>query len=209
VILIKFENIYVKKKDKVILNHISGEIREGDRILITGPSGSGKTTFLKTLLFFDYPETAEISFQNRKVSKKDIHQYRSVFGYIGQNPPAFTGKTSSLMRFMVRNIEDKHKQLMELMDFFSLDDKLLDSSFLSLSNGEKQRINIIISLLLNRNIYLLDEITSNLDPENVQKTIRCFSREDLTCLVVSHQEEWQTFATRRWNLNGTLKEVNT
>jgi len=208
VILIKFENIYVKKKDKIILNHISGEIREGDRILMTGPSGSGKTTLLKTLLFFDYPETADISYQNRKVGKKDIHHYRSVFGYIGQNPPAFTGKTSSLMRFMVRDMDEKQTQLKELMDFFSLGNALLESAFVSLSNGEKQRINIIISLLLNRNIYLLDEITSSLDPENVQKTIRCFYREDLTCLVVSHQKEWQSFATRRWHLNGSLKEVN-
>jgi len=208
VILIKFENIYVKKKDKVVLNHISGEIREGDRVLITGPSGSGKTTLLKTLLFFDYPETADIRFQNQKIGKKDIHHYRSSFGYIGQNPPAFTGKTSSLMRFMVRDIVEKQNRLKELMVFFSLEDELLESAFVSLSNGEKQRINIIISLLLNRNIYLLDEITSNLDPENVQKTIRCFSREDFTCLVVSHQEEWQSFATRRWHLNGSLKEVN-
>lgn len=206
--MIKFENIYVKKKDKIILNHISGEIREGDRILMTGPSGSGKTTLLKTLLFFDYPETVDISYQNRKVGKKDIRHYRSVFGYIGQNPPAFTGKTSSLMRFMVRDMDEKQTRLKELMDFFSLGNALLESAFVSLSNGEKQRINIIISLLLNRNIYLLDEITSSLDPENVQKTIRCFYREDLTCLVVSHQKEWQSFATRRWHLNGTLKEVN-
>jgi len=206
--LIKFENIYVKKKDKVILNHISGEIREGDRILMTGPSGSGKTTLLKTLLFFDYPETADISYQNGKVGKKNIHHYRSAFGYIGQNPPAFTGKTSSLMRLMVRDMDEKQTQLKELMDFFSLENALLENTFVSLSNGEKQRINIIISLLLNRSIYLLDEITSNLDPENVQKTIRCFSREDLTCLVVSHQEEWKSFATRRWHLNGSLKEVN-
>lgn len=204
--MIKFENIYVKKKNKVVLNHLSGEIHEGDKILITGPSGSGKTTFLKTLLFFDYPQTAEITLNNQKVGKKHIHNYRALFGYIGQNPPAFTGKTSSLMRLMVRNIDAKEEKLHTFMDFFSLDPALLENPFLSLSNGEKQRINIIISLLLDRKIYLLDEITSNLDPDNVQKTIQCFTRDDLTCLIVSHQKEWQTLATRHWILNKTLTE---
>lgn len=205
--MIKFKNIYVKKKDKVILDHISGRVKAGDKILITGPSGSGKTTFLKTLLFFDYPETADISFQNQKVGKKGIHNYRASFGYIGQNPPAFGGKTASLIRFMVRNCRAIDDRLYEMMDFFSLGSEVLESSFLSLSNGEKQRINIIISLLLDRKIYLLDEITSNLDPENVHKTIQCFTRNDFTCLVVSHQEEWRSFATRKWFLNGTLKEI--
>lgn|GEM_PF-7063151 len=204
--MIKFENIYVKKKDKVVLNGISGEIKEGDKILLTGPSGSGKTTLLKTLLFFDYPESESILYKNSRVNKKNIRQYREIFAYIGQNPPAYNGSTGSLLRFMVRDLNDKEYKLTNLMEYYLLSPELLKSPFLSLSNGEKQRFNIIMSLLMERKIYLLDEITSNLDPENVQKTIDCFLNENFTCLVISHQKEWKKFATRHWILKGNLEE---
>lgn len=205
--MIKFENIYVKKKDKVVLNHISGQISEGDRILITGPSGSGKTTLLKTLLFFDYPESATILYRNDSVNKKNIRDYREAFAYIGQNPPAYIGSTGSLIKFMVRDLMDKDKKFKNLMEYYHLNHELLKSPFLSLSNGEKQRFNIIMALLMERKIYLLDEITSNLDPDNVQKTIDCFSNESFTCLVISHQKDWEKFATRHWYLKESLEEI--
>ena len=205
--MIKFENIYVKKKDKVVLNHISGQISEGDRILITGPSGSGKTTLLKTLLFFDYPESASIQYRNDIVNKKNIREYREAFAYIGQNPPAYNGSTGSLLKFMVRDLMDKDKKFKNLMEYYHLNHELLKSPFLSLSNGEKQRFNIIMALLMERKIYLLDEITSNLDPDNVQKTIDCFSNKSFTCLVISHQKDWEKFATRHWYLKESLEEI--
>lgn len=205
--MIKFENIYVKKKDKVVLKNISGTISEGDRILLTGPSGSGKTTLLKTLLFFDYPESSSILYRNERITKKNIRQYREAFAYIGQNPPAYSGSTGSLIKFMVRNLTEKEKKLEKLMEYYLLSSELLRSPFLSLSNGEKQRFNIIMALLMERKIYLLDEITSNLDPDNVEKTIDCFSNENFTCLVISHQKDWKKFSTRHWYLKGTLEEI--
>ncbi len=205
--MIKFENIYVKKKDKVVLNNISGFIREGDRILLTGPSGSGKTTLLKSLLLFDYPESFSIVYKNNPVNKENIRQYRKAFAYIGQNPPAYNGSTDSLIKFMIRDLSDKEEKLKRLMEYYHLNPELFKSPFLSLSNGEKQRFNIIMALLMEREIYFLDEITSNLDPENVQKTIDCFSNEKITCLVISHQKDWKEFAARHWVLKGSLEEI--
>ena len=73
-----------------------------------------------------------------------------------------------------------------------LEDDILDKNFQELSGGEKQRIGILIALLLNRDIYLLDEVTSALDV-NLKKTVADYflAREDWTLLVISHDLEWE------------------
>ena len=73
-----------------------------------------------------------------------------------------------------------------------LEDNILDKNFQELSGGEKQRIGILISLLLDRDIYLLDEVTSTLDM-NLKKKIADYflAQEDWTLLVISHDREWE------------------
>ena len=73
-----------------------------------------------------------------------------------------------------------------------LEDDILDKNFQELSGGEKQRIGILIALLLNRDIYLLDEVTSALDV-NLKKTVADYflARENWTLLVISHDREWE------------------
>lgn len=68
---------------------------------------------------------------------------------------------------------------------------ILDKNFQELSGGEKQRIGILITFLLNRDIYLLDEITSALDVNLKKKVADYFlAREDWTILEISHDREW-------------------
>ncbi len=78
------------------------------------------------------------------------------------------------------------------MQELELEGNILDKNFQELSGGEKQRIGILIALLLNRDIYLLDEVTSALDMNLKKKVSDYFlSREDLTLLVISHDREWE------------------
>ncbi|WP_341539117.1 ATP-binding cassette domain-containing protein [Methanohalophilus euhalobius] len=55
------------------------------------------------------------------------------------------------------------EKIQRLLEWFELDDSILKKEFKSLSGGEKQRIILILSLLLERNVFLLDEPTSSLD----------------------------------------------
>ncbi len=86
---------------------------------------------------------------------------------------------------------DKRK-LKQLVTHFELGTGILDKKFEELSGGEKQRIGIIISLLSNRNIYFLDEITSSLDAELKEKVIRYYlDLDNATELIISHDPEWE------------------
>jgi len=80
------------------------------------------------------------------------------------------------------------------MQELGLENDILDTNFQELSGGEKQRIGILIALLLNRDIYLLDEVTSALDV-NLKKTVADYflARENWTLLVISHDREWECY----------------
>jgi putative ABC transport system ATP-binding protein len=86
---------------------------------------------------------------------------------------------------------DHEERLKELMDFLDLPKKVLNEDYDTLSGGEKQRIALIIALLLGRNIFLLDEITSSLDRDLKRKVIRHFtSNPAWTVLAISHDRDW-------------------
>jgi putative ABC transport system ATP-binding protein len=83
------------------------------------------------------------------------------------------------------------EKLRVFMRELELEYDILDKNFQELSGGEKQRIGILITLLLNRDIYLLDEITSALDVNLKKKVADYFlAREDWIILVISHDREW-------------------
>lgn len=58
--------------------------------------------------------------------------------------------------------------------------------------GEKQRISIARSLLLDKKIFLLDEVTSALDPESKKAVLSLFTEDTYTILSVSHDPDWFT-----------------
>ncbi len=77
------------------------------------------------------------------------------------------------------------------LTLFALDETILDKDFRSLSGGEKQRIVIVITLLLERTIFFLDEITAALDNRMKQQVADYFlSHEDWTVLAISHDDTW-------------------
>jgi putative ABC transport system ATP-binding protein len=78
------------------------------------------------------------------------------------------------------------------MKELELEKDILDKNFENLSGGEKQRIGILIALLLERDIFLLDEATSALDSELKKKVVDHFLKhEEWTLFIISHDREWE------------------
>jgi putative ABC transport system ATP-binding protein len=84
------------------------------------------------------------------------------------------------------------EKIQRLFEWFELDDSILKKEFKSLSGGEKQRIVLILSLLLERNVLLLDEPTSSLDSSLKSKVVDYFVNDpSLTVVVISHDPQWE------------------
>jgi ABC-type lipoprotein export system ATPase subunit len=82
----------------------------------------------------------------------------------------------------------------ELFERFGLAGQLLEKDTSSLSGGEKQRVALISALLLDRDIFLLDEVTSALDERSRRRVVDCVrSHEDVTVLFVAHESDLFAF----------------
>ena len=207
--MIEFRNITVKYKDKLVFDHFNLKINNGDKVLLYGKSGTGKSSILKLLLGFIQPETGEVLIDDSPLDKKSVWQLRRQTAFVNQNLEIGEGSIRKYFQEFFNLgcnscISYDEEKILKLFEFFELPDDYLDKEIEELSGGEKQRIAIISSLLIDREIYLLDEITSALDTEMKQKVAKFFAKDfDKTLLIVSHDEIWKEFENIQVvNLNG-------
>lgn len=201
--MIDLKNISVEKDNQIILDNFSLTISRGDKLLIKGESGSGKTTLIKTILFFEN-FTGKIFFENSEVTTKSICTYRNNFSYISQKTIASDKSVKDFLLYPLSykiNENMQRKNILNKIDRylqdFSLTSAILNKCFKNLSGGEKQRLILIQSLLLNKQNLILDEITSALDFDNRTKIIETLCKiEDLTLIIVSHNIEWEKYASK-------------
>ena len=195
--IIQFQNIRKQFDQKVIFNSLSFEVSKGDHILFQGPSGMGKTTLFQLILGLETPDSGQILFEGQALSSTVIHDLRQKIAYVPQIIELGQGKIGAIIKELFSFQANAHltewqKKLPLLLAEFDLEPSLLAKQFPMLSGGEKQRIAIIIAILLERKIILLDEPTAALDANMKQKVIQYFSeRTDTTLLIISHDTAWQ------------------
>ncbi len=194
---IQFKDVQKQYDQKVIFDHLNFQIHEGERVLFQGPSGMGKTTLFHLLLGLEQVNAGEILFNGKVLDISVIRDLRQKVAYVPQIIDLGQGQVRAiikeLMSFQINTkLTEWPRQLPLLLKRFDLDLGILEQPFPMLSGGEKQRIAIIIAILLERKIFLLDEPTAALDPALKQKVVQYFSeRKDTTLLIISHDQEWQ------------------
>ena len=190
--MIRLNDITVKFNNAYILKDFNLTIEKGEKVLISGKSGIGKSTLLKLLLGFTLPDKGSIHFKDSILDKDNIWEFRKNVAYVSQDLDIGEGEVRELINniFILKSNSEaafNKNSLTELMHIFELDEDILSKNYEELSGGEKQRIVIIISVLLKRDIFLLDEISSALDENLKKKVINYFlDQKDLTVIIVSH-----------------------
>lgn len=187
-------------KDSVKFHIDSLDIKRGDRILVTGESGEGKSSLANLLSGAIKPTTGEVP---------NINVY-----YVWQ-------ETECLADTLMNNIVFdnpyglKESDILSYLDkvglkewFFTLKDGFnthIGEKGCKLSSGQKQRINIIrclIEMEYNpRKLFILDEITSNLDEYTKQQSVEAFSEmlekyPDIMMIAISHNDGFEKLTNR-------------
>lgn len=191
--MIIFQNISIKFNDKIILENFNLNIKTGEKILIAGISGKGKTTLLKILLGFTLPNSGEIFVDNIKLNEQNINIIRSKIAYMPQSTPFLNIKVEKLIYTIFNykqnlNIKVEMVKLIKILKEFDLDSSILSKDINQLSGGEKQRLAFVILILLDRKIWILDEITSSLDQNMKEKVTNYILKTNKTVVLVSHDK---------------------
>lgn len=194
--VIRFENISVTYNDSYLLQNLNFTVERGDKVLIYGESGIGKTTVFKLLLGFEQPAAGTIYVADEKLDAYSAWDLRKNVAYVSQDLDIGSGTVLHVIRtilsFKVNSsiVADK-ATIAKHLAFFRMKSSILHEPYEKLSGGEKQRIAIVIALLLERSIFFLDEVTSSLDEELKKKVIQYFMQNnDWTVLSISHDRDW-------------------
>ena len=191
---LRIQNIKKSYKNKDVVKDISLEISSGEIIGLLGPNGAGKTTSFYMIVGLIQPEHGSILVDNTDITKKPIH-VRSQLGlaYLPQEPSIFRKMNVeeniiSILELRKLNKDDIKIKLNLLLTELGIE-HIRKNSAISLSGGERRRVEIARCLATNPKFILLDEPFAGIDPIavlDIQKIIKFLSSRGIGILITDH-----------------------
>lgn len=189
---------------ELALNDISFEVKQGEFIGVIGENGAGKSTLCQALVglvphFYKGAYGGKVLVDNIEVGESDVNTLSLKVGIVFQNP--FTQVTGSKLTvyeeiaFGLENLGLVQSEMRNRIDYsLKLLDiyKYKDRNPFDLSGGQMQRMAIASIIAMRPEVIVLDEPTSQLDPqgsEEVFKAVQALSSEGITVIMVEHKIE--------------------
>lgn len=157
--------------EKMVLNDINIDVNKGEMVALVGHTGSGKTTIMNLLNRFYNIEMGEILFDGKNIQNITLDSLREHVGIVLQDSVLFTGSIRDNIAFGKRDASmDEiiavakqthiHDFIMSLEDGYETQ---VSESNSRMSVGQKQLISIARTMLVDPDLLILDEATSNVD----------------------------------------------
>jgi len=191
---LKAVNLEKKIKDLEIVKGISLEISSGEVVGLLGPNGAGKTTTFYMICGLVDATGGEVFFDGESISHMPLHQ-RALkgIGYLPQEASIFKDLSveDNLLIAAQVGIKDKKEQedrILELLDMFNIE-PIRYRKGISLSGGERRRVEIARALVTAPKFLLLDEPFAGVDPiavKDIQDVIKQLVSYDIGVLITDH-----------------------
>lgn len=192
---LNIHNISKSYSGRKVVEDVSFSVKEGEVVGLLGPNGAGKTTCFYIVCGLIRSDLGQVILNNQKISQFPMHKRAKLgLGYLPQEPSIFRNLSVSdnIMAILELNktlTKDQRKDRLEdLLKEFSIE-HIRHLKGLSLSGGERRRVEIARALAINPKFILLDEPFAGVDPISVgdiQQIIFQLKDKGIGVLITDH-----------------------
>lgn len=182
---------YNKKR---VLNDVSLKLARGETVAILGPNGAGKTTLFYIIMGLIKSDIGRIELDQHDITNLPMYRRsKKGLGYLPQESSIFRGMNveeniKSIIELSQKNEQQKKQLLENLLSEFGIEHLRMTSS-LSLSGGERRRLEIARCLASEPKYILLDEPLAGIDPiavDEIKKLIKNLRQKNIGLLITDH-----------------------
>jgi lipopolysaccharide export system ATP-binding protein len=193
--LLEAQNLAKRYKGREVVKDVSLQIRSGEIVGLLGPNGAGKTTCFYMIVGLVQADNGAVKIKGQDISALPMHgRARQGIGYLPQEASIFrklSVKDNLLAILETRKDLDKQAaqlKMEELLKEFHIT-HIKDSMGMSLSGGERRRVEIARALATEPEFILLDEPFAGVDPisvNDIKQTIRHLQTRGIGILITDH-----------------------
>jgi len=193
--MLRAEHLVKRYRGRAVVHDVSLEVERGEVVGLLGPNGAGKTTCFYMVVGLVPADGGKISLDDHELTKANMHKRaRLGLGYLPQEASVFrrlSVRDNILAILELRrdlNRDQRDTELVRLMDEFNVA-HLADQMGVSLSGGERRRVEIARALAANPRFILLDEPFAGVDPISVgeiQQIVSQLRDRQIGILITDH-----------------------
>jgi len=191
---ISAQNLRKTYGKRTVVQDVSFDVKSGEVVGLLGPNGAGKTTCFYMVVGLVAADGGSVRMDTHDLTHMAIHQRaRLGLSYLPQEPSIFRKMTveeniRAILELKSYGKEEREEHLNNLLDDLHIA-HLRDAAAVSLSGGERRRVEIARSLAINPRFILLDEPFAGVDPIavlDIQKLVEFLIERDIGVLITDH-----------------------
>ena len=192
--LLRAERLTKTYAGRRVVDEVSIEVHAGEVVGLLGPNGAGKTTTFYMMVGLTRPDGGSVLLDGRDVTQLPMYERaRRGIGYLPQEPSIFRKLTVeenllAILETLDLSAEERAARLQQLLDELGIA-RLAKHKALSLSGGERRRVEISRALVISPAFMLLDEPFAGLDPiavVDIQGIVTQLKERGIGVLITDH-----------------------
>jgi lipopolysaccharide export system ATP-binding protein len=181
-------------RGRKVVDDVSLWVKQGEVVGLLGPNGAGKTTSFYMIVGLITPDSGRVRLDEEDITDQPMYQRaRRGISYLPQEPSVFRklsveNNLMAILQTLPMSSGERHKRMNDLISQLGLDTVRHNKGY-ALSGGERRRVEIARSLVIEPSFLLLDEPFSGIDPIQVlelQRIIFELKRSGIGILITDH-----------------------